>query len=130
MSEAQELNEARKLISQNEKEKAASILWKLYASNTSIIKLDAILSLLAVLDLVTENIKLLEITDEGITITKSLGKHDVHAFLLGKKCVFLSAQLGLLIYRQKNLVLSANVFKWIDFSLEKDKKEFEKNRTY
>ena len=29
-----------------------------------------------------------------------------------------------MVHRQKNLMLSANVFEWIDFSLERDKKEY------
>ena len=35
------------------------------------------------------------------------------------------SNLSMMIYRQKNLVLSARVFGWIGFSLERDKKEYE-----
>ncbi len=125
MSETQILNKARRLIFEGHKEKAAVLLWKLYASKNPSIKLDAILSLLEVLDAVTENEKLLEITNIGIEISAKLGKDDVRAFLFGKKGRFLLYKLGLLIYRQRNLMLSASVFTWIDFSLEKDKNEFE-----
>lgn len=125
MSESQQLNEAHKLISENKRDAAAPILWKLYSSNTSAIKLDAILALLVVLDHVTETPKLLEITDVGIDIAMQLHKDDVRGYLLGQKSVFLLTQLGYLIYRQKNLKLAAGVFKWIDFSLGRDKKEFE-----
>ena len=125
MSEAQKLREAQTLISTNYVEKATPLLWQLYSSNNANIKLDAILSLLAVLDYVTETEKILGIIDEGIRIATSIGKNDVYAFLLGRKSFFLESVLGFLIYRQKNLVLSANVFKWINFATEKEKKEFE-----
>jgi cell division protein FtsB len=125
MLEAQKLREAQKLISTNNVEKATPLLWQLYSSNNANIKLNAILSLLAVLDYVTETEKILGIIDEGIKIAASMGKNDVYAFLLGRKSFFLESVLGFLIYRQKNLVLSANVFKWINFATEKEKKEFE-----
>lgn len=125
MSEIQKLKEAQILISMNNVEKATPLLWKLYSSNNPNIKLNAILSLLAVLDYVTETEKILQIIEEGIKIATSMGKNDVATFLLGRKSFFLESVLGFLIYRQKNLVLSANVFKWINFATEKEKREFE-----
>lgn len=125
MLETQQLNEARKLISENKNDAAAPILWKLYASNITTIKLDAILALLVVLDHVTETLKLVEIVDAGIDIATQLRQDDVRGYLLSQKSIFMLTQLGYLIYRQRNLKLAENVFKWIDFSLERDKKEFE-----
>lgn len=125
MSESEILKEAHKLIAANETEKATLLLWKLYTSKNPLIRLNAILSLLAVLNYVTQNDKLLEITNIGIIIASELRKDDVRAFLLGKKGTFLLTLLSELIYRQKNLILSAGVFKWIDFSLQRDKEEFE-----
>lgn len=125
MSEIQKLKEAQKLISTNNVEKATPLLWQLYSSRNPNIKLNAILSLLAVLDYLTETEKLLQIIEEGIKIATSIGKDDVVAFLLGRKSFFLESVLGFLIHRQKNLVLSANVFKWINFATEKEKREFE-----
>jgi len=125
MPESQKLKEARRLISENKKEVAAPILWSLHTSKTPTIKLDAILALLVLLDHVTETPKLLELTNEGIDIAMQLHRDDVRGYLLGRKSVFILTQLGYLIYRQKNLKLSAGVFKWVDFSLEKDKREFE-----
>ena len=125
MSETQKLKEAQRLISINNIEKATPLLWQLYSSNNPNIKLNAILSLLVVLDYVTGTEKILQIIEEGIKIATSMGKNDVVAFLLGRKSFFLESVLGFLIYRQKNLVLSANVFKWINFATEKEKIEFE-----
>lgn len=125
MSESQELNEARDLVSRGEKEKAIPILWKLYDSKIPLIQLDTILTLIVALNHLTENIKLIRITDEGIKIAEELGRYDVYAFLLGRKCVFLTNQLSFLIYRQRSLMLSANVFPWLGFSLMRNKKEFE-----
>ena len=116
MSETQKLKEAQRLISINNIEKATPLLWQLYSSNNPNIKLNAILSLLVVLDYVTGTEKILQIIEEGIKIATSMGKNDVVAFLLGRKSFFLESVLGFLIYRQKNLVLSANVFKWINFA--------------
>lgn len=126
MSEIQKLKEAQRLISINDVEKATPLLWELYSSNNPNTKLNAILSLLAVLDYVTDTEKILQIIKGGIKIATSMGKNDVIAFLLGRKSFFLESVLGFLIYRQKNLVLSANVFKWINFATEKEKREFEK----
>lgn len=125
MSEARKLKEAQKLISTNNVEKATPLLWQLHSSNNPNIKLNAILSLLAVLDYMTETEKILQIIEEGIKIATSMDKKDVVAFLLGRKSFFMESVLGFLIHRQKNLVLSANVFKWINFATEKEKKEFE-----
>jgi hypothetical protein len=125
MSEARELKEAQKLIALNQKERALPLLWKLYASNNPDVKLEAGLSLLVALDQLTENKKLLEITEETIKVASNLGRKEVRAYLLSKKAIFLLADLGFLIYRRRNLNLASGVFKWIDFALEKDKKEYE-----
>lgn len=125
MSEEQDLKQARDFIAENNKDQASKILWRLYQSGNQKAKLEAILSLLVVLDHFTENEKLLEITEEGLKNASMLGKGDVEAYLLTEKCNFLLTKLGFMIYRQKNLKLSANVFKWIGFSTEHEKKEFE-----
>jgi len=125
MSEEQDLKQARGLIAENNKDQASGILWRLYKSHNLKIKLDAILSLLVILDHFTENEKLLNLVEEGLKITSTLGKRDVEAYLLAEKCNFLLTKVGFMIYRQKNLKLSANVFKWIGFSTEREKKEFE-----
>jgi hypothetical protein len=46
-------------------------------------------------------------------------------YLLTRKVYYLLNKLPLLVSRQKNLTLSARVFKWIDFALERDKQEYE-----
>ena len=125
-SEKEKLNKARDFVAQNHINEAKKLLWPLYSSYDLSIKLDTILTLLVVLDHLAENGKLLEITNTGIDISIKLHRGDVRTFLLGKKMILLNSQLGFMIYRQKNLMLSQNVFKWIDFSLEKNKKEYEK----
>lgn len=125
MSEARQLKEAQNLIGSSQKEKALPLLWKLYASRNPDIKLEAGLSLLVALDQLSENKKLLEVTEETIKVASDLGRKDVRAYLLSKKAIFLSIDLGSLKYRKQNLKLAAKVFKWIEFSLEQDKKEYE-----
>jgi len=124
MSERKKLDEAHILIAQGKINDARKILENI-SSGDPRIRLDVILSFLVVYDHVTENDKLIELTNEGLAIAKQLGKDDVYIYLLSKKSIFILTQLSFLIGRQKNLMLSASVFEWIDFSLEKDKKEFE-----
>ena len=81
--------------------------------------------LLVVYDHVTENDKLLLATDEGIKIATTLGLDSVRTYLIGRKAIFLTSALSWMVHRQKNLMLSSNVFGWIDFSLERDKNEYE-----
>ena len=125
MSEELELNQARNLIATNNNDKAIKILWKLYESHNLKIKLDAILCLLVSLDHFTENIKLIKLTDEGLKIVATSGDENTKIYLVAEKYNFLQNKLGFFIYRQKNLKLSANVFKWINFSTEQEKTEFE-----
>jgi len=124
MSETRELEEARNFIASVQKEKALPILWRLCESKNLDIKLDAGLALLVVLDHLTENKKLLEVTNKTIEVASATGRDDVRAYLLSKKAQFLFSDLTTLTYRQHNLNLAAGVFQWIDFSLEKDKREF------
>lgn len=125
MSEAQDLKLARELIAESKKDEASKILWKLYESRNPKMKLDAILGLLVTLDHFTENMKLLRITEEGLKIASSLAGEDTATYLLVEKCNFLNTQFGFMLYRQKNLKMAANVFKWIDFATEREKREFE-----
>ena len=124
MSERDEIKKAHILISQGKEEEAKKILWPISTSKEPMNKIDAILALLVVLDHVTENDKLLEVTNAGIEAAENINRKDVLAFLMGKKCMFLLTDLSTMIHREKNLMLSANVFKWIEFSLERDKKEY------
>lgn len=124
MSERDKIKKAHALISQSKEEDAEKILWTVYTSNEPMTKIDAVLALLVVLDHVTENDKLIEVTNVGIEIAEKVSRQDVLAFLMGKKCMFLLTNLSTMIHREKNLMLSANVFKWIEFSLERDKKEY------
>lgn len=124
MSEKSKIYKAHALIAQGKTEEAEKILWTLYPSKDSLIRVDAVLALLSVLNHVTQNDKLLEITDVGIEVARQIGKQDVLGYLMAKKCTFLLTELSTMIHREKNLVLSANVFKWIEFSLERDKKEY------
>lgn len=125
MSERQDLEQAKYFIAENKEDQAAEILWRLYKSSDQIIRLDTILVLLYALDKITGNENLIKITDEGLKAASMIGRGDLKAYLFSKKCTFLSTKLSLLIYRQKNLMLSANIFEWIEFSLKKDKEEYD-----
>jgi hypothetical protein len=125
MSESQELKEALEFITLGQCEKAVPLLWKLYASKDSEIKLTAAMNLLVALDGVTENKKLLAVTNETIKLAAAMGRKGTRIYLLSKKVEILSRDLTFLTYRQNNLKLAARVFHWIDFSLEKDKEEYE-----
>lgn len=125
MSEKEQLTQARQFASLGKKEEARKILLKLYDSTNLDIKLNTILILLAVIDHVRENDQLIKLAYEGIKISQKIGKSDVQLYLLTRKNHFLVSKMTFLTHRKKNLMLSATVFDWIDFSLEKDKKEYE-----
>jgi len=125
MSESQELKEAINFIKSGESKKARPLLLKLFASKNLGIKMYAGMNLTNILDRTTENKKLIYVTNETINVASKIGQNDIKICLLARKAEFLFQELSLLTYRLKNLKLAANVFRWIDFSLEKNKKEFE-----
>jgi hypothetical protein len=85
MPEADELRAAQHLIAQGMAAKAQPTLWKLYQSQNPQIALNAGLSLLGALDQLTQNDLLLQITDQSIATASTLGRKDIHAFLLTQK---------------------------------------------
>jgi hypothetical protein len=87
-------------------------------------RLNAIFGLLVVLNPITDNDKLVLLADKGIETAAQLCLSNERAYLLSRKVFYLLNQLSLLVHRLKNLTLSARVFKWIDFSLERDKEEY------
>jgi hypothetical protein len=125
MSESEELKIAQSFIASGEKGKALPILSRLRASKNLSIKLDANLALLVTLDHLTQNEELLKVTKEATEIAIVLKRTDVHAYLLSQNAQFLFTKLSQLTYQQGNLNLASRVFRWVDFSLEVDKKEFE-----
>ena len=124
MPEVDELRTAQHFIEQGMSAQAQPILWKLYQSKSPAIALNAGLSLLAALDHVSQNDTLLEISDRCIGIASALAKTDIHAFLLVQKAEFLFRKMSHLLYQEQNLKLAANVFRWLDFSLQEDKAEY------
>lgn len=124
MSEVDELRTAQHFIEQGMPAQAQPILWKLYQSKNPGIALNAGLSLLAALDHVTQNDALLQITDRSLGIASALGRTDIYAFLLIQKAELLFRKMSHLLYQEQNLKLAANVFRWIDFSLQEDKAEY------
>lgn len=123
MSDKEKLNKAQSFAAEGKHEDARKILETITSKDPKI-RADVLLLFLVVLDHVTENNKLLEVANEGLEITQRTGNESVYSYFLGRKGVFLLSQLSTMVHRQKNLVLSAGVFKWIDFSLERDKKEY------
>lgn len=124
MANTKELNNARGLIAEGRHPEARKMLEAITTQDPKI-RLDALLAFLVVLDHVTENDKLLDVATEGIEIATKLGNDEVRSYLMARKSIFLLTHLSSMVHRQKNLMLSSNVFEWIDFSLERDKKEYE-----
>ena len=124
MANTKELNNARSLIAEGKHPEARKILEAITTQDLKV-RLDILLTFLVVLDHVTENDKLLSVATEGIEIATKLGNDEVQSYLMARKSIFLLTHLSSMVNRQKNLMLSANVFEWIDFSLERDKKEYE-----
>lgn len=124
MSDKEKLNKAQALVAEGKHSEARKILETITSKDPSI-RVDVLLTFLVVLDHVTENDQLLEVTNEGLDITKRTGNESVNSYFLGRKSIFLLSRLSTMVHREKNLVLSANVFKWIDFSLERDKNEYQ-----
>lgn len=124
MPEVDELRTAQHFIEQGMSAQAQPLLWKLLQSKNPAIALNAGLSLLAALDHVRQNDTLLEITDRCLGIACTLAKRDIHVFLLLQKAEFLFRKMSHLLYQEQNLKLAANVFRWLDFSLQEDKAEY------
>ena len=124
MANTKELNNARNLIAEGRHPEARKILEAITTQDPKV-KLDILLAFLVVFDHVTENDKLLNVATEGIEIATKLGNDEVRSYLMARKSIFLLTRLSSLVHRQKNLMLSSNVFEWIDFSLERDEKEYE-----
>lgn len=124
MSDQNKLKKAVELYNLGEYAEARTLLETITAQDTSI-RINVLLAMLGVLDHVTEGDKLLAVANEGIEIAKRTGNESVQSYLLGKKCFFLGLKLSDAIYRQRNLMLASEVFGWIGFSTEKDKKEYE-----
>ncbi|MFA6992560.1 MAG: hypothetical protein WC269_04780 [Candidatus Gracilibacteria bacterium] len=124
MTDREKLNKARELFDQGEYPEARKLLEAITTKNPTI-RLNVLLAFIGILDPVSENDKLSAVADEGIQVATSVGNETMCSYFLGKKCFFLMSDLSMMICRQKNLTLSSRVFEWIDFSLEKDKKEHE-----
>lgn len=124
MSDREKLNKARWLFDRGEYPEARKLLEEITTKDPSI-RINVLSALIGVLDHVSENDKLLAVANEGIEVATLAGNDTMKSYFLGKKCFFLMSNLSTMIYRQKNLTLSARVFEWIGFSLERDKMEYE-----
>lgn len=124
MSDREKLNKARELYDRGEYPEARKLLEEITTKDPSI-RINVLSALIGVLDHVSENDKLLAVANEGIEIATRTGNDTMQSYFLGKKCFFLMSDLSAMIYRQKNLTLSARVFEWIGFSLERDKVEYQ-----
>ena len=124
MSDHEKLNKALEFFNQGDYPDARKLLEEI-TTKDPVIRMNVLSAFIGVLDHVSENDKLLAVAKEGIEVATKAGNESVRNYFLGKKCLFLMSDLSWMIYRQKNLVLSASVFGWINFSLERDKKEYE-----
>lgn len=123
MSEKDTFDRAQQLNNQGNAEEATKLLLSLCESRNLVTRLNAIFALLVTLDPITENDKLLRLADKGIETAAQLGLSNERAYLLSRKVYYLLNKLSILVHRQKSLTLSARVFKWIDFSLDRDREE-------
>jgi len=114
MANTKELNNARELIAEGKHQEARKKLEAITTQEPNV-RLDILLAFLVVLDHVTENDKLLDVATEGIEIATKLGNNEVRSYLMARKSIFLLTQLSSMVHRQKNLMLSSNVFDWINF---------------
>lgn len=124
MSDKKQLNKVRELYARGEYAEARKILEAITTKDPSV-RLNVLSALIGVLDHVSENDKLLAVANEGIEIAERVGNDSMRSYFLGKKCFFLLSDLSSMIYRQANLTLSGRAFEWIEFSLTKDKTEYE-----
>jgi hypothetical protein len=124
MQDKEKIHKVRELILQGQHPEARKLLETINTKDPAI-RVDAILLWLVVFDHVRENDKLLDVTSEGIEITTKTGNESVRSYLLARKACFLESERSAMVHRQKNLMLSANVFEWIGFSVARDKREYE-----
>lgn len=124
MSDKEKLNKARTLFERGDYPEARKLLEGITTKEPAI-RLNILSALIGVLDHVSENDKLLAVANEGIEIATKVGNDEMRSYFLGKRSFFLLSELSSMIYRQSNLMLSARVFQWIEFSLKKDKDEYE-----
>lgn len=93
MSEADELKAAQRAVDAGARDEALPVLWKLFASKNGGTRLGAGLILLVALDPLTQNERLLQVTDATIDLASAMRKNDMVAFLLGKKAEFLYSRI-------------------------------------
>ena len=124
MSEKDVLGRAQQLINQGKEADASQLLWPLCESRNHAVRLNAVFTLLFILHPVKEIDNLIALVDKGIKAAVRLSLSDEQAYLLSRKTHYLLNRLSMLVNRAKNLTLSEGVFKWIDFSLERDKEEY------
>lgn len=124
MSEKDKLQNAISLLADGHREKAAAELMILETvimdKNLRIQLIDAALS---AIDPVKENGKLIQLSDEGISIADDYDRKDLQIIFMSRKADFLMGKITFLQYDRHNLKLSPD---WIEFSTEVDKKEYEK----
>ena len=124
MSEEEDLGRAQELIDQGKEAEASQLLWPLCESRNHVVRLNAVFVLLAALDPVKDVDSLITLADKGIETAAQLSLSDELAYLLSRKVYYLLNRLSMLVHGAKNLTLLGRVFKWIDFSLERDKEEY------
>lgn len=121
MSEKNKFEEAIKLISEGKRKEAVDMLLVLYQGASDYAnKLSIIDALLNALDSINDNVKLIEICDEGIRIAKKLHALDYKAYFMGRKAEVLKHRNINWEYQRKNLTLAPG---WFGFSLVSDKNQ-------
>src|SRR3989338_8170802 len=120
MPEKNRLQNAINLIIEGRRKEAVAELLALEKVITDKnLRIQLIDTMLSALDPVKENAKLIELSDEAITITDN---KNLQAFFMSRKADFLMGKITFLLYDRTNLKLSPG---WIEFSIEADKREYE-----
>ncbi len=114
------LQTATQLYSEGRQTEATAIFQDLMKNTKDhIVFLNAVLGYVVSESRLNAGPDLIARTTQGIKIAEQLGDNDVLAYLLSTKAQFLSDEMGMLEYRQNNIVLTPRRF---NFSLERDSK--------
>ena len=113
------------LIAQGAFYEANVLLERLYENANNHQKVEVIKRFMVTIKGITDTDRLLKLAEEAILISTAYGKWDEVLYFESKKLIYLTHELSMMVYRQKNLKLAENVFPWIGFALESNKEEYE-----
>lgn len=113
------------LISSGNFDQANKLLEKLYRNANNAQKVEVVKRFAVTAKDIPSIYKLSYRLDEAILISTAYGKWDEVLYFESEKLNCLVHKLSMMVYRQANLRLSGQVFPWLGFALESNKKEYE-----